>query len=137
MKKFLLASILMLSFTCQADDARGQLLNRFNGVWEGVGRQNNNSVWSIKITISPHQYRIDYPSLNCGGVLEFIKEIDKSAMFKETLTYGTDKCISNGTTVLSIVTEHNALFDWFYPDGSHGAEGDLSRLPEDSKSRNK
>ncbi len=130
MKTFVLVCALLMSFTCQADDAPGQLTNRYIGVWKGLGRQNNNSEWTIKITIRPNYYRIDYPSLNCGGVLEFIKEIDKSVMFKELLTYGADKCINNGTTILSIVAKNNALFDWFYPDGSHGAEGDLTRLPD-------
>lgn len=132
MKKLVLMCALLMSFTCQADDAPGLLVNQLIGVWEGVGKQNNNSVWSIKITIRPTHYLIDYPSLNCGGVLDFIKEIDKSVMFKETLTYGTDKCISNGTTVLSIETEHHILFDWFYPEGSHGAKGNLKRQPNAS-----
>jgi hypothetical protein len=127
MKKLVLLCALLMLFSCLAESESRQLIEQFYGVWEGTGKQDNNSVWTIKVAIKPNKYRIDYPSLNCGGVLEFVKEIDKSVMFKETLTYGVDKCINHGTTFLTIETKGKALFDWFYPNGSPGAEGTLMR----------
>lgn len=127
MRKLALICALLMSFSCQAEHEPEPLINRFFGLWEGVGNQDNNSVWNIEISISPTQYLIDYPSLSCGGTLEFIKEIDQSILFREVLTYGTDSCISGGTAALTIDSPNKLLFDWFYPDGSRGAEGNLVR----------
>jgi len=39
-----------------------------NGTWEGTGYQiDNNETWAMKLTVRGKRYKIEYPSLKCGG----------------------------------------------------------------------
>jgi hypothetical protein len=99
----------------------------FDGVWEGVGIQDNNSSWSIKVTISSGRYTIDYPSLSCGGELTLLQESSGNIEFREKITYGINACITGGTTILTKVGKTGAEYQWFYPNGNKGATGTLMR----------
>lgn len=47
--------MLFFSITCQAEDVPKTVLQQLEGVWTGLGVQNNNSKWSIKVTIHPER----------------------------------------------------------------------------------
>ena len=125
MPKFVLIISLLLSYQAHAEQNNSQ----FIGEWEGMGSQDNGTHWSIRLNIRPNFYVIDYPSLICGGVLTLIKSDNKSLVFKETLTYGIDRCINHGEIVLSKIAEHKVSYHWFSRKGKMEAVADLTRQP--------
>ena len=70
------------------------------GTWVGSGHQSpagtTGADWSIAMTISDSGASIDYPSLSCGGSLAQISRDETSAEYRESITYGQDKCIDGG-----------------------------------------
>lgn len=99
----------------------------FEGVWKGQGSQDSTTFWSIKITIGPKGYFIDYPSVDCGGKLILLHKSDKRIEFRERLTYGKSICIDHGRTVLLKTSPDSALFQWYYSNGKKGSKGHVSR----------
>jgi hypothetical protein len=55
--------------------------------------------WTVSMRIDTvgKATSIDYPSLNCGGVLTYLRTVDEIAEYRETLKYGTERCTNNGT----------------------------------------
>lgn len=130
---FLYCFGMLLSITCLADAGQKTVLQQLEGMWEGAGIQDDNSRWSIKVTLRPERYAIDYPSLNCGGMLELVKENADSLVFREVLTYGTDGCYNNGKTVLIKTKDHKIRYYWYFENnGKKAAVGELNRLKESS-----
>ncbi len=127
MNKFMFVCSLLLSLSCLADTGQSETINQFTGEWEGTGKQDNGTQWSIRINIRPTRYVIDYPSLTCGGVLTLLKTTDTSMVFKETLTYGIAQCINHGEVVLNKVAEHKAGYHWFSSQNKMQAVGYLTR----------
>lgn len=127
MNKIVFICSLLLSLSCLADAGKNQTINHFTGEWEGAGKQDNGTQWSIRVNIHPDFYVIDYPSLTCGGVLTLLKTTDTSLVFKETLTYGIAQCINHGEVVLNKVAEHKAGYHWFSQQNKIEAVGDLTR----------
>jgi len=93
MKKVFPAMGWLLMFISGA--AYAGLTDSLSGVWEGNGRQNSGSEWSIKITAKNGNYSIEYPSLSCGGKLLLISENSCGATFREELEYGLVPCQSS------------------------------------------
>lgn len=127
MNKFVFVCSLLLSLSCLADAGQSNTVNQFTGEWEGMGKQDNGTQWSIRVSIHPKLYFIDYPSLTCGGVLSLIKTTDTSLVFKETLTYGIERCINHGEVVLNKVAKHKAGYHWFSSQNKMEAVGNLTR----------
>jgi hypothetical protein len=118
----------LLSIYCQADLSKTTALHEFEGVWQGIGKQDDGSVWSISITLSPESYLIAYPSLACGGTLELFKANENSLIFREVLKYGLENCINEGKTVLIKSTDNMLRYYWYYGiKGKKGAAGKLTR----------
>ena len=72
-----------------------------NGMWEGTGYQiDNNETWTMKLTVRDKRYKIEYPSLKCGG--RWIPQsISRSrARFIEKITVGLEDCVDNGNVIL-------------------------------------
>jgi hypothetical protein len=73
------------------------------GVWTGTGFQTMStgkiSTWTINLTIDAqgNAAAIDYPTLNCGGALSYLRTVGDVREYRETLSYGTEKCTNNGT----------------------------------------
>lgn len=98
----------------------------FQGIWEGRGYQYNTSQsWTIKTTIVGNQYKIEYPSLRCGGDLILLNKTANKLEFRERITYGS--CVNNGKTVLTKINANTVKFDWYETNGSKGADGTLTR----------
>ena len=47
-----------------------------------------------------YNLKIDYPSLNCGGVWRIISQNENKIEFREKLQYGSDKCIDSGRAII-------------------------------------
>ncbi|MCB9946381.1 MAG: hypothetical protein H6842_00980 [Rhodospirillaceae bacterium] len=97
------------------------------GDWDGWGRQGTGSRWSIAVTVTPSGARIDYPSLNCGGVLELLTAEKMVARFHERLTYGLEGCIDGGQVELRVTPEGGLSYRWWYLAGEDSAQGALER----------
>jgi len=86
------------------------------GTWVGSGHQSpagqSGADWSIAMTIADSGGSIDYPSLGCGGTLGEISRDDASAQYRESITYGQDKCIDGGTITVRYVNG-NLAWSWF------------------------
>jgi hypothetical protein len=91
------AVLLLLSVT----NVRAQ--EALAGVWAGTAIQvfpnGKITTWTINMTIDArgNATAIDYPSLNCGGTLSYLRTVGDIREFRETLTYGKEKCVDNGT----------------------------------------
>jgi len=66
------------------------------GTWTGIGQQSNSTSWTIRLTVSGNSYKIEYPSLSCGGHWSLTRQAQFTASFIEHITYGRDKCIDGG-----------------------------------------
>ncbi len=131
MKKFFLIGCCLFSIACLAEGQQKTVLQQLEGIWTGLAVQDNNSRWAIKVTIHPESYLIDYPSLNCGGTMELVKENEDSLVFKEILTYGIDSCYNNGKTVLIKSKDNKVRYYWYFENnGKKAAVGELSRQTE-------
>lgn len=136
MKRLFLLGCFLFSIPCQAEDGPTTVLQQMEGVWTGLAVQDNNSRWSIKVTIRPEHYSIDYPSLKCGGIMELMKENEDSLVFKEVLTYGADTCYNNGKTVLIKSNPNKIRYYWYFENnGKKAAFAELSRQIEPNRGR--
>jgi len=76
------------------------------GSWEGTGYQTDeNSTWTMKLRILKRKsggrtFRIEYPSLNCGGRWIPVSLSASSGMFRELLDHGVDKCTDKGLVLI-------------------------------------
>jgi hypothetical protein len=92
----ILAAVSMFAATAQGGDAPA-------GVWTGTGFQTLQSgeisTWTISLTTDAkgNATAIDYPTLNCGGTLSYLRKVGDVREYRETLTYGIEKCTNSGT----------------------------------------
>jgi len=72
------------------------------GSWIGSGSQSGTgSTWPMHLTVDERglqswDYKIDYPSLGCGGYWTFDRGNGNTGSFTEHIVYGRDKCIDGG-----------------------------------------
>ena len=72
-----------------------------NGTWEGTGYQiDNNETWTMKLTVRGRAYKIEYPSLKCGGKWIPISIDRNRARLIEKITFGLEECVDNGSVVI-------------------------------------
>jgi hypothetical protein len=73
------------------------------GVWTGNGFQvlsdGKITSWTISMRIDAlgNAISIDYPSLNCGGTLTYLRTVGDIREYRETLNYGIERCTNSGT----------------------------------------
>lgn len=66
------------------------------GIWEGTAYQSDTKEnWILKLSVKNGSYRVDYPSLSCGGEWKPIRLGKRIATFREKLTYGHNECVDN------------------------------------------
>ena len=111
------------------------------GSWTGSGSQSGTgSTWTVALTVQEqgtrsYYYKIDYPSLDCGGYWSFNSGNADTGTFTEHIVYGRDKCVDLGTITVGAVTSSDGhirtmMFHWMgtQPDGSQdNAGGTLTR----------
>ena len=72
-----------------------------NGTWEGTGYQtDNNETWTMQLTVRNKRYKIEYPSLKCGGRWIPLGIDGSRARFIERITFGLEDCVDNGNVVI-------------------------------------
>ena len=120
----ILTSIALIAACCVRLSPLQGNSSRFNGVWQGTCGQYHTS-WTVKLTIRDHLYRIDYPSLACGGKLTLLSSSPKKLEFQEQLEYGESNCRDNGRVKLLLLNDTTAKYFWYSPNGNPAATGTL------------
>lgn len=96
------------------------------GVWEGVGQQDGLS-WTIKITLTEEEQRIEYPSLYCGGTLTIVEESDAQILFWEDITNEEETCCIDGFVELTDQSIDSLIYRWYFQD-EYGGKGELGAV---------
>ena len=113
------------------------------GTWTGIGSQSGTgSSWSIQLTVQQqgaggYTYKIDYPSLSCGGYWTLDSAGRNTAGFTEHITYGREKCVDLGTISVDLpegggIDIEKMAFHWTgtQPNGNvDNAGATLTRSP--------
>lgn len=83
------------------------------GTWEGTAYQSDTKEnWMLKLSVKNGTYRVDYPSLKCGGEWRPIRLGKRIATFKEKLTYGHDECVDNVTVTIRKLNRRQVAY-WY------------------------
>jgi hypothetical protein len=103
-----------------------------NGVWEGTVYQPGFGSYSVIMNIgstdtSRQDGVIDYPTLKCGGKIEYLRSQDTTVEFQEVISYGKPKCVNGGKIRMKMAGDHSMDWKWYYPDGHLGAEANLRK----------
>jgi len=102
MLKSLATLILLVSLTSIVSaQGKSATTKWLNGTWEGTGYQiDNNETWTMKLTARGNTYKIEYPSLKCGGRWIPLSIDAGRARFIEKISFGLEDCVDNGTVVI-------------------------------------
>jgi len=108
--------------------------SEFFGVWSGtvtevVEAGKRYSRYDVSISLVPGDYRVDYPTLGCGGRLRFMEQHGRWMRFRDELGYGLDAC-TNGRTAFRLDGPGRGVYMWFDAGGRLKAEGVLIRRRE-------
>ena len=99
-------------------------LGWLEGLWTGQGYQSIKqadrapgtddfeSNWSIALTVEHGAFKIDYPSLGCGGHWTRASGNDREIVFTEFITYGRERCIDRGKVTLGLVSRSALSFTY-------------------------
>lgn len=94
------------------------------GSWEGQVTQNNPPLtYPMEMNLYGKVGNINYPSLGCGGNLEFIRTDGISFWYREHLTFGKDKCIDGGVIKLRRHPLGGNDWDWQWDGGGISVRG--------------
>jgi len=81
------------------------------GTWEGTGYQiDNNETWTMKLTVRGRRYKIEYPSLKCGGRWIPLSIARSRARFIEKITFGLADCVDNGNVVIERLSRRQIAY---------------------------
>src|SRR5258708_6344322 len=72
------------------------------GSWSGnVTQSDTNTTYPVEMELYGTTGSVNYPSLKCGGKLQFLSESGKTFSYRENITYGQDHCYDGGTIQIS------------------------------------
>lgn len=72
---------------------------------------------------------IEYPTLNCGGTLTFLRGSGGEFVFREHIRE-TNRCVDGGTIVTSLTADDVLKWDWYSPSSNTlSASAGLSKVP--------
>jgi hypothetical protein len=109
--------ILLVSLTAVVS-AQGKTTTTkwLNGTWEGTGYQiDNNETWTMKLAVRGSSYRIEYPSLKCGGRWIPVSVNQNQARFIEKIAFGIEDCTNNGNVVIEKLSRRQIAFRYSNP----------------------
>jgi hypothetical protein len=130
---FMFPAIVSKQENMMASSQENRVPSVYLGNWSGQANQNNNTAWSISLSIVPGSIgsvvgKIDYPSLNCGGELTLKQVTKDSIALLENLSYGAGTCVDRGTNVLKLSSARKLDFHWLNPKGELEATGMLRKV---------
>jgi hypothetical protein len=105
------------------------------GVWSGTLTEmivagKRYEQYEVTLTVTPRKYRIDYDTLECGGVLRLLIHQGRFYRFQDELNYGLKNCQNGGRTEIHFIDAEQATFQWFDKQGVLKVEGRLKRQPQ-------
>ena len=104
------AAILLL-LLCATLTAQTKSNNWIKGTWEGTGYQTDDqSTWTMRLTVRGHRFSIEYPSLNCGGRWQLVSINSYRARFRERLDHGQEKCADSGNVIIERLNKRQVVF---------------------------
>lgn len=110
MHRLTLIVLLLVSFSLTGL-AQNRNDNWLNGTWEGTGYQiDNNTNWTMRVSVLGKKYSIEYPSLKCGGEWRLVSMNLQEATFVEKITYGKERCTDDGNVVVERLNENQVAF---------------------------
>jgi hypothetical protein len=96
------------------------------GTWQGnVTQDNPNSTYPMEMELYGEKGSINYPSLRCGGTLQFVRSDGMVYWYREALTFGKDKCIDGGTVEMRPHPVDKSAWIWRWDGGGTTARGVL------------
>ncbi len=78
--------------------------------------------YPMKLRLSGFKGSADYPSLGCGGTLDFLRYEGEASVYREHLTYGKTKCIDGG--IVTVEPQESSVL-WKWSDGKTSASASL------------
>lgn len=106
---FLLVSLSAFSQT--------QRISWADGKWEGEAYQPGYGTWSIYLVVDPSKkpmFKIEYPSLTCGGSLELDRVDQGTIWLKEALTHGQSFCVPDVRVALTRIDKNHISYSCFH-----------------------
>ena len=96
------------------------------GTWEGQVTQDDPSVtYPIELNLYGNVGNVNYPSVPCGGNLEFIRTDGTSFWYRERITFGKDKCLDGIVKLSRHALGDNTAWEWRWEGGQASARGVL------------
>ena len=89
------------------------------GTWEGQVTQNDPPLdYPMEMNLYGNKGNTNYPSIPCGGNLEYLRTDGRSFWYREHITSGMDKCIDGGIIQLQRLRPgDNTTWDWRWEGG--------------------
>ncbi len=88
------------------------------GEWAGTGYQSNDdSKWTMRLTVRKNKYVIEYPSLGCSGGWKLLSVSRGRAVFREVITKGMEQCAPRGNVVIERLNSRQIGY-WYAYRGS-------------------
>jgi hypothetical protein len=104
------------------------------GRWAGTVEHFDRGAHPIAVSVLAHEIAVDYPTLGCSGVWIPTGTIRRARFFQESLRTvgraGAGGCVDGGSVRLTVHEGGWLGWDWFWPDGRHGATATLRPAPD-------
>jgi hypothetical protein len=85
------------------------------GEWTGTGYQiDSESTWAMVLSFGRGRYAAEYPSLECAGRWRLLRLSRTRAVFRETITKGTEKCAPGGRVVIERLNARQLSYRYSY-----------------------
>lgn len=135
---------IVASITVSAPPSGEALLPiEFGGTWTGTAQQYENieqgaleETYPVELMLTAGAGgavvgSIDYSTLGCGGELTWQDMTEDSITLGESITYDNtsdgNACADGASMILHFIGDQTLAWEWFWPDGSLGAEAMLTK----------
>jgi hypothetical protein len=82
-----------------------------NGEWSGTGFQiDTDSSWTMHLKVEGRRFRIEYPSLKCGGKWTLLTASARTVRLREKITSNPQECVDNGRVVIQRLNRSQMAF---------------------------
>jgi hypothetical protein len=109
MRTLILAALLLAAPAVAQPGQKASMAGDWYGTGLQVGPGGVQSTWTIELSIKKDSAEINYPSLNCKGVLHRIQSTSTRIVFREEIIKGD--CVDDGH--ISATLENGRVF-WFW-----------------------
>lgn len=94
------------------------------GVCSGTVKQDKPAIsYGVTLQLDGSTGTVDYGSAGCSGTLTFIRKDGNTYWYRESISYGRDKCIDGGTMQLTLLGD---AIIWYWSGNGSAASGTLS-----------